>query len=131
MPTPEGNMKMDEHVTILGALYIAFNALMLFAAIIVFVVIVGGGLLSGDADAIAITSGVGSAIAFLLVILSAPGIIGGIGLLKRRYWARILVLVLGFLNLVSIPLGTLLGIYTIWVLMKEETAQLFVSESRS
>ena len=124
-------MKMDEHVTILGALYIAFNALMLFAAIIVFVVIVGGGLLSGDADAIAITSGVGSAIAFLLVILSAPGIIGGIGLLKRRYWARILVLVLGFLNLVSIPLGTLLGIYTIWVLMKEETAQLFVSESRS
>lgn len=131
MPTPEGNMKMDEHVTILGALYIAFNALMLFAAIIVFVVIVGGGLLSGDADAIAITSGVGSAIAFLLVILSAPGIIGGIGLLKRRYWARILVLVLGFLNLVHIPLGTLLGIYTIWVLMKEETAQLFVSESRS
>jgi len=124
-------MKMDEHVTILGALYIAFNALMLFAAIIVFVVIVGGGLLSGDADAIAITSGVGSAIAFLLVILSAPGIIGGIGLLKRRYWARILILVLGFLNLVSIPLGTLLGIYTIWVLMKEETAQLFVSESRS
>ncbi len=124
-------MKMDEHVTILGALYIAFNALMLFAAIIVFVVIVGGGLLSGDADAIAITSGVGSAIAFLLVLLSAPGIIGGIGLLKRRYWARILVLVLGFFNLVSIPLGTLLGIYTIWVLMKEETAQLFVSESRS
>jgi len=124
-------MKMDEHVTILGALYIAFNALMLFAAIIVFVVIVGGGLLSGDADAIAITSGVGSAIAFLLVILSAPGIIGGIGLLKRRYWARILILVLGFLNLVSIPLGALLGIYTIWVLMKEETAQLFVSESRS
>lgn len=122
---------MDEHVTILGALYIAFNALMLFAAIIVFVVIVGGGLLSGDADAIAITSGVGSAIAFLLAILSAPGIIGGIGLLKRRYWARILVLVLGFLNLVHIPLGTLLGIYTIWVLMKEETAQLFVSESRS
>ena len=124
-------MKMDEHVTILGALYIAFNALMLFAAIIVFVVIVGGGLLSGDTDAIAITSGVGSAIAFLLVLLSAPGIIGGIGLLKRRYWARILVLVLGFLNLVSIPLGTLLGIYTIWVLMKEETAQLFVSGSRS
>ena len=35
---------------------------------------------------------------------------GGIYLLKYRPWARILLLVLGFLNLIEIPFGTALGI---------------------
>ena len=51
--------------------------------------------------------------------------IGGIYLLKHRPWARILVLVLGFINLIEIPIGTALGIYTLWVLFKDETIKLF------
>jgi hypothetical protein len=116
---------MQEHVTILGALYLALNLLKVIIAIIVFVVISSGGLLSGDMEAIAITSTVGSIIAFILIIFSVPGIIAGIGLLKRRPWARILTLVLGCLELMVIPFGTILGIYTIWVLMKEESAAIF------
>jgi hypothetical protein len=73
----------------------------------------------------AITAIVGPAVASFFLLLSAPGLIGGIYLLKRRPWARILVLVLGFLNLIEIPIGTALGIYTIWVLLKDETVNLF------
>jgi hypothetical protein len=116
---------MEKHVTVLGALYIAFGALQILIAIIVFTMVVGGGILSCDEDAIAITSAVGSMVASFLILLAAPGIIGGIGLLKWRPWARILVLILGCLNLLSIPFGTALGIYTIWVLMQDETANLF------
>ena len=90
---------MEKHVTILGALYIAFSSLGVLAAIIVFVAIAGGGLLSGEPKAIAVTASVGSAIAFFLALVSVPGIIGGIGMLKRKSWARILVMILGFLNL--------------------------------
>ena len=122
---------MEKHVTILGVLYIAFSSLGILAAIIVFVVIAGGGLLSGELKAIAITASVGSTIAFFLALVSIPGIIGGIGMLKRKSWARILVMILGFLNLLNIPIGTVVGIYTIWVLMKDETARLFASELRS
>ena len=122
---------MEKHVTILGVLYIAFSSLGILAAVIVFVVIAGGGLLSGELKAIAITASVGSAIAFFLALVSIPGIIGGIGMLKRKSWARILVMILGFLNLLNIPIGTVVGIYTIWVLMKDETARLFASELRS
>jgi hypothetical protein len=61
------------------------------------------------------------------VILSAPGLIGSIYLIKHRSWARILVLILGFINLIEIPIGTALGIYTIWVLFKDETTRLFTS----
>ena len=116
---------MDNHVTVLGILYIAFSALLLLAAIIVFAAVVGGGYISGDSEAMAITAIVGPSVAAFLVLLSAPGFIGGIYLIKRRPWARILVLVLGFLNLIEIPIGTALGIYTIWVLLKDESAELF------
>jgi hypothetical protein len=96
-------------------------------AIIIFTAVVGGGIISGDSEAIAITSIVGPAVALFFVLLSTPGLIGGIYLLKHRPWARILVLVLGFLNLIEIPIGTALGIYTIWVLFKDETVDLFIS----
>jgi len=116
---------MKKHITILGALYIACGCLQVLIALIIFTLVVGGGVLSCDEEAIAITSAVGSTIASFLVLLAAPGIIGGIGLLKWRRWSRILVLILGCLNLFNIPLGTALGIYTIWVLMDDETIELF------
>ncbi|MBW2432892.1 MAG: hypothetical protein JRF36_04780 [Deltaproteobacteria bacterium] len=116
---------MEKHVTVLGILYLAFSVLGLLLAIIIFTAVVGGGIISGDSEAIAITSIVGPAVALFFVLLSTPGLIGGIYLLKHRPWARILVLILGFINLIEIPIGTALGIYTIWVLFKDETAQLF------
>ena len=63
--------------------------------------------------------------AFIVVAVSIPGIIGGIGLLNHYPWARILVLILGILKLINIPIGTALGIYTIWVLLNDETEKLF------
>jgi hypothetical protein len=122
---------MKEHVTVLGALYIAFNIQGVIVGLVLLMVIGGGGLLSKEVEAIAITSGIAISIAFLLFLLSIPGIVGGVALIKRCPWARILVLILGCLNLFCIPFGTILGAYTIWVLTKKETIQLFSSEGTS
>ena len=116
---------MDRHITILGVLHIANSALGIIAAVIVFTIVAGAGILSGDPEAMTITSIVGSSIALFLLVLSVPGIIGGIGLLQHRQWGRILILVVGFLNLLNVPIGTVLGVYTIWVLLKEDTGPLF------
>lgn len=116
---------MSKHVTILAGLLIAYSIMGLIGATITFISIAGGGLLSGEAEAIAITATVGSIIASIMVLLSLPGLIAGIALLGMRPWARYVIIVLGFLNLLAIPFGTALGIYTIWVLLKDETAQLF------
>ena len=43
------------------------------------------------------------------------------GLFERESWARMLGLVMGFLALLRFPLGTALGIYTLWVLLPEES----------
>jgi hypothetical protein len=45
------------------------------------------------------------------------------GLFERERWARMLGLALGFLALVRFPLGTALGIYTLWVLLPEESGR--------
>jgi hypothetical protein len=120
---------VEKHVTFVGALRIGLGVLGILAAMIVFAAVVGGGLISGDREAIRITAIVGPVVAFFLVLLSVPGIIGGIGLLKWKSWARFLVLILAVLDLFNIPIGTALGIYTIWVLMRDETVQLFARES--
>lgn len=112
---------MEKHITIVGVMCIVFGVLGLLGALVVFVIFAGGGLISGDDTAFAVTTSIGSIIAFFIVILSIPEIIGGIFLLQRKEWARILVLILSFLNLINIPLGTILGGYSIWVLMKDET----------
>jgi hypothetical protein len=55
-------------------------------------------------------------IATITVLLFAiPSIIAGIALLYKKRWALTLALVLGCFKLFSFPLGTALGIYTIWV----------------
>ena len=45
------------------------------------------------------------------------------GLYERMQWARPLGLAIGFLALLRFPLGTALGIYTLWVLLPEMSAR--------
>ncbi len=122
---PPATHPMQSHVTILAALHIGFSTLILLGAFFAFAGLALGGALSGDLATFGATAGVGAFIAAFILLISVPGLIGGIGLLKRKEWARILVLVLGFINLINIPFGTILGAYTIWVLIKPETADLF------
>jgi hypothetical protein len=128
-------MQMDKHIQVLGILHIVYSSIALLSGAIVFLLFFGTGVFVSRLDDVqtanvpAILFTVGSAIALILVIVSIPGIIGGIGLLKRKEWARILVLVVGFLDLLHIPLGTLLGIYTIWALMNDEAIKLFTRQT--
>lgn len=113
---------LDKHITVLGWLHIALNVFTLFIGIIVFFILIGAGAISGDSEAMGILAIVGIFVMGLLVIISIPGILAGWGLLKRKSWARILALVIGFLSLMNIPFGTLLGAYTIWALLVHDEA---------
>jgi hypothetical protein len=52
-----------------------------------------------------------------LMLKGVIGIIAGWGLMDRQPWARIPAIILGFLSLLHFPIGTALGVYTLWVLM--------------
>ena len=120
---------MKRHITVLASLRIGLSAMGVLTALVVFASVVGGGLISGDQEAIAITSLVGSIIAGVFLILSLPGIVAGIGLLKRREWARILTLILAVFDMMVIPIGTVFGVYAFWVLVQRETAELFEADA--
>ncbi len=116
---------MEKHINLLGILYIAFSVMGLLAAILVFIAIAGGGFISGDEEAMLITGIVATALSSIITIFSIPGIIGGWGLLKKKKWARIVLLILGALNLLNIPFGTIFGGYTLWVLLQDESVKWF------
>jgi hypothetical protein len=120
---------MQKHITILGILFIVFSIPALLASMVIFISVVGGGILSCEAEVIAITSAVATVIAYFLILISIPGFIAGYGLLKFRPWSRILGLILGFLNLINIPFGTVLGIYAIWVLLHSDTEKILADKS--
>jgi hypothetical protein len=111
---------VERHIRILGIIYIAFGALGILAALLLFVGVTGEGLLSENRETILISTSAATAVAILLVLISTVAIIGGTGLLRRRSWARALVIVLGCLYMLSFPLGTAVGIYTLWALTKWE-----------
>jgi hypothetical protein len=81
---------------------------------------------SPDSDVGVAALGVIGVVGFVTIaLLSVPAIIGGIGLLKYREWARILLIVMSSLNLINIPFGTALGIYGLWALLNDSTRVLF------
>ena len=121
---------MDKHVQVIGVLWIVMGALTFLGGLITFGVLFGVSFIPDiEHDAPAILRAVGLGVGMLLTILALPKIIAGIGLLKRKEWGRMLTLIVAFLALINIPLGTALGIYTIIILLKDETVELFKPKS--
>ena len=123
---------MSDHVRILAVLYIVFGVLGLLGALVILLIfggiagIVDAAVLDPDAQiAIPILGVIGAAIVVLLLVVSLPGIIAGIGLLQFQSWARMVAIILSALNIMNVPFGTALGIYGLWVLLHQETERLF------
>ena len=122
---------MDTHVKVLGAVQVAFGAIgMMFALLLVFVFGGAAGIVGASGDpqaaiAVPIIGLTGMALITFLVILSLPSVIVGIGLLKRRPWARIAGIVISIMSLVMVPFGTIIGVYGLWVLFSKDTELLF------
>jgi tRNA A-37 threonylcarbamoyl transferase component Bud32 len=120
---------VQTHVNIIAYINIAFGAVFLLVGIglCVFFITMGGVAKSqGDMEAVRILPIFGGGFLVAFMIMSGPALIGGIGLLKRKSWARILVIIVSIGgSLFFIPVGAAVAIYSIWVLMNKETVELF------
>ncbi len=113
---------METHKRILGILYIISGTLQIIGLIFVsafmsFVIPFIMEEAGPDAEWVFVWLVPFIRIIAVLVILfiSIPSIIGGIGLLNNKSWSLTLLLVLGCFKLFSFPIGTAIGIYTIYV----------------
>jgi hypothetical protein len=123
---------MAQHVKILGILHIAFGALCVLGGLICLAVMGGIAGVVGASDqgqdaavAVPVLAAIGVFVCVLCLVVGVPGLIGGIGLLQYKSWARITVIVLSALDLIHIPIGTALGIYGFWVLLNPQTEAMF------
>jgi hypothetical protein len=120
--------QIGQHIMIVGWLHIVGSAIYLAIAAFVFALLTGIGVASGDTEAVTVLTTVGTSVGAFLSILALPGIAAGIGLLMRKSWGRVLAIVVGILNLINFPIGTLIGLYTLWVLFQNTAADYFAVE---
>jgi hypothetical protein len=122
---------IHQHVTVLGWVYIIGNALLLMIAGFVFVVPTSVGLAAPDPVTRSILPVVGPAVGLLLAALALPGLVAGYGLVTRKPWARLLAIVVGILGLLNFPIGTVIGLYALWVLFPSRAADYFETPARA
>lgn len=110
-------LKVQQHFTILGWLLIVEHLILLLVAAFVFALLISIALVTGDREATVILSIVATCVAALLALLSVPGIVAGLGVLKNKSWGRVLAMAVSILGLVNVPVGTLVGVYALGVLL--------------
>ncbi len=116
--------KMEKHLTVVAALQVGFSLLGIIAAIIVYTVLHNVMQIADEPEVSNVLGVIARYVSLFLLIVSIPGLIGGIGLFMNKSWARILVLIISVLSLLNIPIGTAVAIYSIWVLVQDDTIKL-------
>lgn len=121
--------RVQNHVHLLGILWFALSAFNTAGGL--FLLILGSTLFPHLHEMKGVPSDVPtgflsslfSTLGIVILAKAACGFIAGWGLLQRESWARMLVLVLAFISLFNIPLGTALGVYTLWALLPNQSRQ--------
>lgn len=116
---------MEKHISVVAALHIGMSILGIIFSIFLFFGLNLIGAFTGDNQVVAIFSIISKVLTLFILLVSIPGIIAGIGLLKRKEWARVLTLVLSVLDLLHFPIGTAIGIYSIWALVQPDVQEQF------
>jgi hypothetical protein len=131
---------MRDHIRLVGILNIVMGGFAAVAGIAIFLVmgtigavVTAGIQSSGGSDAQnaamvgPIIALIATCIAVFFLVLAAPSIIGGLGLLWFKPWSRVFMIVVSAFHLLSVPIGTALGIYGLWVLLNEDARKLLES----
>ncbi|HYI92492.1 MAG TPA: hypothetical protein VEX68_03025 [Bryobacteraceae bacterium] len=117
---------MDIHVRTLSTVNILFGVLSLLLSVPIFVIYGGPISLYSSMDDNVGGVLLASSVMFHLA-LAVPCIIAGVHLRSYAEWARSALIVTSALNVLNIPIGSVLGAYGLWVLLTEETDPLFSS----
>lgn len=120
---------MDRHVRNLSTFSIVFG---LFAALGSLLILL---LFGGFSSVYQIGEDAGSGFIAVLVVLmhlvvGVPCVVTGYFIRRYVPWARQAMTVLCALNLLNPPVGSILGVYGLWVLMTPETDPLFFDPPR-
>lgn len=117
--------RMKKHISVAAILQIVFGSLNVIIAMVIAFAFGFADQFVDDPTAAKVLGIVGTPLVVLFLLFGGAMIAGGVGLLSCKPWARILTLVMAAIGLLNIPIGTLKGVYIIWVLVQAETVSFF------
>lgn len=128
---------MTAQVDFLGLLFIVWGLLTALVGVSTLALGVGAAALitsasygeSGGDVAASVMAVLFTTLALIAILWGAAHVVVGIPLRRHRSWARMTALMLGSVDLLLLPYGTALGIYTLWILLQEDGKSLFVDRA--
>ena len=103
------------HQKILGAVLVAYGALNFTGGIALLASINVVNIFVDEIEVIELVTFVSGFIGGALLLTAIPAIIAGVGCIQEKEWSKILSLIMGVIYLLFFPVGTLIGIYSIWL----------------
>ena len=70
-------------------------------------------------------------LAVLALIWGGVHLMVGTLVRRRRHWSRHAALMLGTVDLLLLPYGTALGVYSLWILLREDAKRMFETAEAS
>jgi uncharacterized membrane protein YozB (DUF420 family) len=80
---------------------------------------------SGGGFGAGLTAAAFTTLAVLALVWGGVHLLVGTVLRRRRQWSRHAALMLGTVDLLLLPYGTALGVYSLWSLLREDAKRLF------
>jgi hypothetical protein len=127
---------MKQKLDTLGTVWMALGAFQIVIALLMGGLMLGmGGLAAvagaagNDPEGALIGGGImafmGMFVFGVILLTAVPGIVAGRALKQRRSWSRVVLMILAALSLLSFPLGTAIGVWTLMVLLDPAAAAEF------
>ena len=124
---------MKSHVDFLGTLFIVWGLLTvvigvstLALGVAAVALITSAGREAGQVAA-GLTAAAFAALAFIAILWGTLHVIVGVPLRRCTPWSRLVALMLGAVDLLLLPYGTALGVYALYVLLREDGRRLFIA----
>ena len=118
-------MPIDTHVRVAAWLHIALGLLgvcvlgllgMFFG---VFGAVVGASVHGSDAGVLGWIAGLGATLFLFIAAFPVLEVVGGVMLLNASPVGKVITIIFSVLGLINIPIGTVVGIYSLWALLRE------------
>jgi hypothetical protein len=128
---------VNTHVDFVGVLFIVWGLLIALIGVstlalgIGAVAVIATSQSGGSQMAATLTAGLFLALAIIAILWGVAHVVVGVPLRQHKAWARLTALVLGSVDLVLLPFGTALGVYTLWTLLTERGKSCFAESLKS
>ncbi len=111
---------MDIHTRIVAVLHIVCGLIGAAGLLLLALMLGGFAAFLSLPEIPAFLLGLGVSLVIVFMVLALAETVAGFALLMGSPVGRILTMVFGVLHLVNIPIGTVLGAYTLWALLRKQ-----------